>query len=269
MVICGALYLVLQGVRSWHHAAPLAFVTTALAIVKALGLLPYAFDRYSESSRAAYAFGAPGGTWADYGLAVSALAYSICPIFIVVELLVEVRAPHEFKAALGASTGLMIVLYVVAGATGVAFWGWDIEDPVTLQIPRGWDGILLNLLLALATAWDYGISSIILTNALGERYPSWPWPLKSLPPTLFALVLACSIPSFEDLVGILTGVTIVSAGTYAVTLPWALGDYDDGRSHGVLHVATAVGLPLSAYIVAASVYFATTIPYSSDFFCDG
>jgi len=56
---------------------------------------------------------------------------------------------------------------------------------------------------------------------------------------------------------------------YAITLPWALGDYDDGRSHGVLHVATAVGLPLSAYIVAASVYFATTIPYSSDFFCDG
>ena len=54
-----------------------------------------------------------------------------------------------------------------------------------------------------------------------------------------------------------------------MTLPWALGDYDDGRSHGVLHVATAVGLPLSAYIVAASVYFATTIPYSSDFFCDG
>ena len=137
------------------------------------------------------------------------------------------------------------------------------------QIPRGWDGILLNVLLALATAWDYGIASIVLTNALGERYPSWPWPLKSLPPTLFALVLACSIPSFEDLVGILTGVTIVSAGTYAVTLPWALGDYDDGRSHGVLHVATAVGLPLSAYIVAASVYFATTIPYSSDFFCDG
>ena len=92
---------------------------------------------------------------------------------------------------------------------------------------------------------------------------------KSLPPTLFALALACSIPSFEDLVGILTGVTIVSAGTCAVTLPWALGDYDDGRSHGVLHVATAVGLPLSAYIVAASLYFATTIPYSSDFFCDG
>ena len=49
----------------------------------------------------------------------------------------------------------------------------------------------------------------------------------------------------------------------------SLGDYDDGRSHGVLHVATAVGLPLSAYIVAASVYFATTIPYASDFFCDG
>ena len=48
-----------------------------------------------------------------------------------------------------------------------------------------------------------------------------------------------------------------------------VGDYDDGRSHWVLHVATAVGLPLSAYIVAASLYFATTIPYSSDFFCDG
>ena len=48
-----------------------------------------------------------------------------------------------------------------------------------------------------------------------------------------------------------------------------VGADDDGRSHGVLHVATAVGLPLSAYIVAASLYFATTIPYSSDFFCDG
>ena len=47
------------------------------------------------------------------------------------------------------------------------------------------------------------------------------------------------------------------------------GDFHIHRSHGVLHVATAVGLPLSAYIVAASVYFATTIPYASDFFCDG
>ena len=55
------LYLVLQGVRSWHHAAPFAFVTTALAIVKACGLLPYAYDRYAESSPAAYAFGAPTG----------------------------------------------------------------------------------------------------------------------------------------------------------------------------------------------------------------
>ena len=55
------MYLVLQGVRSWHHAAPFAFVTTALAIVKACGLLPYAYDRYAESSPAAYAFGAPTG----------------------------------------------------------------------------------------------------------------------------------------------------------------------------------------------------------------
>ena len=54
VVVCGALYLVLQGVRTWHHAAPFAFVTTALAIVKACGLLPYAFDRYAESSPAAY-----------------------------------------------------------------------------------------------------------------------------------------------------------------------------------------------------------------------
>ena len=143
-------------------------------------------------------------------------------------------------------------------------------------------------------AWDYGIASIILTNAIGESHPEWPWALKSLPPTLFALVLACSIPSFEDLVGILTGarrrepkqnvdaaappktrrragVTIVSSATYAVTLPWALGDYeeDDATARGWLHVATAVGVPLSAYIVAASLYFATTIPYSSDFFCSG
>jgi len=276
VIICGVLYLVLQVVRSFSHAAILAFLTTLLAIIKACALLPYSFVHYSENSHVPLSFGAPGGNWADYGLAISALAYSICPIFIQVELLAEVREPQRFKAALVTSTVLMSILYIVAGATGVAFWGWDVEDPVTLMIPRGGVGILLNVLLALATAWDYGISSLVLTNAIGSYFPRWPWAAKSLPPTLFTLLLACSIPSFEDLVGILTGVTIVSANTYAITLPWALGDYVEKRktatiwgSRSWLHVATLVGVPLSAYIVAASLYFATTIGYSSNFFCDG
>ena len=110
VVVCGVMYLVLQYVRHWGHASFLAFFTTVMVAVKACGLLPYAFARYSESSHAALPFGAPSGIWSDYGLAVSSVAFAISPNLIAVELLAEVREPRRFKEALLLSTGFMILL---------------------------------------------------------------------------------------------------------------------------------------------------------------
>lgn len=274
-ILCaGGLFGLLQVLRRWSHASWLAYATCCICLCKATSLLPYAYVHYKSDVQAkptyasAWAFGAPENSWGNWGLALACFPYAITPVFIVVETLAEAREPERYKSALVAAAGCMCAMYLVAGLVAVQYWGWDLSNPVTLQVPRGWVGITLNVFLAMASMLDYVIASLVVNREVARLFPEWPWVLQSLPSTIVAVVLVCSIPSFGTLVGILTGFTIVGANTFVVTLCWTLGSYDRLGSK-LLHLATVLGVPLSGYVIAASVKSAMDASYASNFFCDG
>ena len=174
--------------------------------------------------------------------------------------------PLQYKKALGTAAGCMCVMYTVAGVAGACMWGSSIANPVTLEIPRGWVGIMLNAFLALASGLDYVIGSIVVNAEVAKLAPRLYWILQSLPSTLLAVLVVCTIPSFSVLVGVFTGFTIVGANTFVISFCWMLGSFPGTRK---LHMATLVGVPLSGYIIAAAVDGIINASYSSYFFCDG
>ena len=269
MLTGAALLFVLQFLRSWSAASWVAFVTCGLAAIKAFALLPYSYVQYQDqvpNLGAVAPFGAQQNDWSTVGLALSCIPYAMTPVFISVEMLSEASVPLQYKKALGTAAGCMCVMYTVAGVAGACMWGSSIANPVTLEIPRGWVGIMLNAFLALASGLDYVIGSIVVNAEVAKLAPRLYWILQSLPSTLLAVLVVCTIPSFSVLVGVFTGFTIVGANTFVISFCWMLGSFPGTRK---LHMATLVGVPLSGYIIAAAVDGIINASYSSYFFCDG
>ena len=268
-IVAGILVLLLQVIKVWKAAAWVAYATVLLCVMKTFGFLPYAFAEYQDEvvnastyMGPAQAFMARQNAWANVGFALATLCFAFTPVFIVIETLAETKKPCQYKKALCTSAAFQAVLYCVPGIVGAAMWGWNIDNPVTLMIPRSWGGILLSVFVFLCSMLDYLIAAIIVNGVLaatpcvasrctGTGSGIIKHFLVTLPTSLFALLLVCLIPAFNVIVGLITGITVVGMNTFVVTLLWTAGNYFKERYW--LHIATVVGLPLAGYIIAASI----------------
>lgn len=287
-LICfGILLLLLQFVKHWHHAAWIAYATVALAALKAFGLLPYAFVTYRDEVQAsdtylgpALAAGNPENNWHDLALAVSVFSYTFCPSFILVEVMRDVEDKTTYKPALCAATAIQSCFYLIPGLVCISLWGWNVTQPITLEIPDSWVGLLMSALVAIAVCLDYIIASKIVNDwvkiAFFQTYNA-NGALCHFGVTLLSgaisLGLVLGIPNLSTLVGIVTGVTIIGMNSWAITLAWVWGGKvveRTKRSVFVLYLAGLVCVPYTAWVTAAAVYEIVTADYSStSFFCGG
>jgi len=160
-------------------------------------------------------------------------------------------------------------------------WGYSIESPVTLEIPHDAIGILLNVFVAIASCIDYIIASLVVTEftrllmanskyAFMQRVSKYHI-LTVLPGIVFALLVVLLFRNFGNLVGILSGLTIVGTNTYIISICWLLGGRKVvvGQKSWPLYTALALGIPLTIFIIAGSIHGLTDANSSSgeDFFC--
>jgi len=276
------LYVLLQCMQHWHHMAWVGYVTFFLAASKALIFLPYAYIEYQEdvvSSKDYYmgpiqAFGNPQPTWYNYGVAITGFFYTFVPVFIMFEVRGSMKEPRRLKTALNTSALIQIILYLVAGVMAVVYWGWNVSDPITIEIPRGWLGLYVNIAVLLATILDYLIAAKI-ANAWFKSifFPNWPSDsillklLYTLPLTIFAIASVLVIPEFDLLVGLLTSICIIGMNTWVITLAWELGGRRF-RGHRLwMWILFIIGVAYNACGLGSSLYEIVTATYSWSF-CD-
>lgn len=80
------------------------------------------------------------------------------------------KDPHDCKRALATSAMIQLAVYIVGGVTCTALWGWNVADPITLQIPRSWVGYLLNVFVIVAVALDFAISGKIVNDYFASSF---------------------------------------------------------------------------------------------------
>jgi hypothetical protein len=100
--------------------------------------------------------------------------YAFTPVFVLIEIRSSMKDPSQCKKALNISTSIQICLYLLAGIMGLVFWGYNVQDPITIEIPRGWLGILLSVVVALATLLDYCYAAKISNDWVRSKlFPNW------------------------------------------------------------------------------------------------
>lgn len=281
LITFGILLCLQQAVTEWKEAAWFARLTAAIAAARGFLLLPYAFATYREevTSSDAYlgpalAAGSPENNWHDIALAVSAFSYTFAPSFILVEVMNDMRDKQSYKSALVTSSAFQVSIYVVAGLTGVLLWGWNLDDPISLQIPNGWVGLLLSAMVAIATCLDYIISSKIVIDwvrvtFLPRLHYIW---LRILSLTI-ALGVILAIPNLSTSVGVIAGFSNIGSNTWAVSLAWIWGGKKIQKSTfhtWFIIIAGGVCMPYAVWVIAAAVYQIIIADNSSGhFFCQG
>mmetsp|Transcript_8540 Transcript_8540/g.20888 ORF Transcript_8540/g.20888 Transcript_8540/m.20888 type:complete len:452 (-) Transcript_8540:50-1405(-) len=290
LIVFGGLLIMLSFLRRWRETALIAIISLGLSIVKSSILLPYSYVEYQHDVLVsdsylgqASAFGAPSGgnQWYLVAQALSLICYSYTPVFILAETMAVADDPVCYKKALGWATIVQILLYLVPGIMGAVMWGYSIESPVTLEIPHDAIGILLNVFVAIASCIDYIIASLVVTEftrllmanskyAFMQRVSKYHI-LTVLPGIVFALLVVLLFRNFGNLVGILSGLTIVGTNTYIISICWLLGGRKVvvGQKSWPLYTALALGIPLTIFIIAGSIHGLTDANSSSgeDFFC--
>ena len=171
IITCVLMYVLIQLMNNWYHMTWLGYLSAAIVAIKAYALLPYTYVEYQDKiiSSTDYmgpsqAMGNPYPTWQKYAVALAGIVYAFAPVFVLFEIRSSMKEPQQMKKALYISSFLQLSMYFVAGITAVALWGWNVIDPINQQIPKGWVGDVINIMIVLATSLDYCIASKV-TNS--------------------------------------------------------------------------------------------------------
>ena len=219
------------------------------------------------------AIGNPDPTWQNYAVALAGIVYADAPVFILFEVRSSMKEPQQMKKAVYISSFLQLSMFLVAGITAVALWGWNVTDPINQQIPKGWVGDVINITIVLATMLDYCIASKVTNSWFKATFlSSWSDTigtklLYTLPTTIVAISCVLLIPEFSTMIGILSSVTIVSMTSWAVPFAWELGGRAYQTNRKIMMLVLVVGILVNVFALAGSIDAAATATYSFNMFC--
>jgi len=242
--------------------------------------------------------------WATWFGAIGSVSYIYAPCYITVEVMAEMNRPSEMYHSLVVSTCFIIGVYLLVGLTPVLWWGWDLQGEITNMLDHGFMGRAANLLLLVASGYDYLLASFPV-NALVQRTvaPDFnmedysasgclKWAVISAASFLLSLALATMMPRLQTLVGLISSLCIPTSQLIipSVLLLWG------NKKHAVLEddivdevklleqsnaltvdriidesvmygVALCVGIVMVISATTATIYNIANTSYEGDFFC--
>jgi len=274
IIVWAVLVVLLQGIRSLDHGKWMTVLSILLLAIKCFVLLPYVFaseDNPLGPREAASAFGnpaVPASTWSDIAGALSSIPYGVCPIFILVEVMAEMKEPEKMKKALWLAFGGMLLFYLVPAYTAVGMWGHYVNDPITAGVGHTGASIAANLFvlfatfndafLGAATMFKFGRLRLMPTLVEDDFSPRGMarWLFLTGPYFLCALVVATCIPNFMMLVGFLTSLTVVlpnSALPAGLIIAKRRKAREPGTALLVPAVVGLIGLGASSFMLAGTI----------------
>ena len=280
IITCVLMYVLIQLMNNWYHMTWLGYLSASIVAIKAYAFLPYTYVTYQDEiiSSTDYmgpsqAIGNPDPTWQNYAVALAGIVYAGAPVFILFEVRSSMKEPQQMKKAVYISSFLQLSMFLVAGITAVALWGWNVTDPINQQIPKGWVGDVINITIVLATMLDYCIASKVTNSWFKATFlSSWSDTigtklLYTLPTTIVAISCVLLIPEFSTMIGILSSVTIVSMTSWAVPFAWELGGRAYQANRKIMMLVLVVGILVNVFALAGSIDAAATATYSFNMFC--
>ena len=281
IITCVLMYVLIQLMNNWYHMTWLGYLSASIVAIKAYAFLPYTYVTYQDEiiSSTDYmgpsqAIGNPDPTWQNYAVALAGIVYAGAPVFILFEVRSSMKEPQQMKKAVYISSFLQLSMFLVAGITAVALWGWNVTDPINQQIPStGWVGDVINITIVLATMLDYCIASKVLNAWFKATFlSSWSDTIGTklvytLPTTIVAISCVLLIPEFSTMIGILSSVTIVSMTSWAVPFAWELGGRAYQANRKIMMLVLVVGILVNVFALAGSIDAAATATYSFNMFC--
>lgn len=215
--------LVINFLRHYKQVSIVALIIIVATIPNTIIFLIQYKDRVIDSSLymgPSQSFGSPedGRKWYRFSTAIGLICFSYTPVEILAETMARAKDPTCYKRALAWSTLFQVVLYLGVGILCTKLWGWQIEIPITLEIPYSWIGIMRNVFCALASLADFVIVSLIVVEFTRDVFRRSRFEtlqklshyhiVTVLPSTVMAFLLVTLVKNFGNLVGILSGLTI-------------------------------------------------------------
>jgi len=314
------LFILVQVIKDMAHASYISYLTVLLTAIVSFILLPYSFITTDYDQTPGYtnsidqappmAFGNPQPTWDGYAQALANFTFGFAPIMIIFEVRDDIRRNKshdnigneskkkvsQAKQVLYISVILQILLYLVPAYVCVFRWGYNIENPVTVQLsPKSWISYFINVYIIFSSVLDFLIAVMIFTKWMKNKVlpKKRPWQespddnnssstmvqnvisqiLCTLPHTFYSMVAVLVIPNFSALVGIVSGLTLVGAHTWGIALLLEWNKYEVVSSVSKLLRTTVCSFGLvcflyTIWIIAATVYSIIGEDFSSkNFFC--
>jgi len=157
-------------------------------------------------------------------------------------------------------------------------WGWYVANPITVEIPRGWLGLYLNISILFPVSLDYCIAANICNEWFKRTFLPNSWStgndtilsrlVYTLPTTVLAITCVLVIPEFDTLIGLFTSISIIGMSTWAPTLAWEWGGRSYKTSRVLMWIMSLIGLACNAAGLAGSLYEIVTADYSFGSFCE-
>ena len=138
-----------------------------------------------------------------------------------------------------------------------------------------------NVFCAIASLMDYVIVSLLVVEFTKDVFRHSQFQLlhklsyyrivNILPSSVMAFLLVTLVKNYANLVGILSGLTIISANTYLISISWLLGgrSIELGRMYTYFfYFCLAAGVPLTVFVVAGSIKSSMQLGWTyGDIFC--
>lgn len=232
---------------------------------------------------------------------LGAYLYSMCPLFIAVEVSASMQQPAKIEMAVILSTIFNTIVYVGTGLGVGLRWGAGMPNPITDMI-SGVPDAITNCILFYCTVLDFAICAAIVNREVQELWmPSFDrlctlgnlptWLIITLPSLIFALTLALLTPKLDSLTGLLESLCIPLVMLFGVPGMLLLLRSRRGRAvtldapdesvaremaalemvqgwEPALLAGVVLGIGLCIVLFAETVYSIATTDFSGRFFCD-
>ena len=165
-------------------------------------------------------------------VAIMSIVFSYSGQVEFVELMAEMRKPHEFPKAVWATTAVMSAAYVVTAVVGYWFLGSAVKSPFTTEIPENAIKHASNFVIFVHVIIAYTIITNVTCSAAASAiapHLSYDTGIKGRTLWLFVtlgLVMACfvlsnAVPFLADLMAVISAVCAL-ATTYGFPCTFAV-----------------------------------------------
>eukprot|EP00656_Telonema_subtile_P051704 TRINITY_DN7024_c0_g1_i3.p1 TRINITY_DN7024_c0_g1~~TRINITY_DN7024_c0_g1_i3.p1 ORF type:complete len:437 (+),score=80.55 TRINITY_DN7024_c0_g1_i3:197-1507(+) len=147
--------------------------------------------------------------------------FSMEGIFCYLPIVQAMRTPEDAPASAAGAVSLTVFMYMMVGLIGYLAYGDHVKAPITENMPN--DALCLSFrgLQAASLLLTFPLIMFPVSEYADQKFPDYPR-LTRLITTLFIVGLALAFPKMADILSIVGGLGMTTAGVVVPILMWSV-----------------------------------------------